>query len=595
MKISSRDISIFLILLALSSAFSFYNKNSVSPVIANYNSNPPSIEKAEYTSSTSANSNPLQKLIQKALRKTNIYPGKIYYAPPTGFIIKSMRIGHGSRPENEILFIKKCTVYINPLALFAQRRLSITLIFQGVRVKERIFAANGIICVESGKFLEFKGILPSFVENITIVDIKSYVARVGTLGDDFGETLGGVIKFDNNGISYLKLRMVYDNIVYKCRLNKVPFSDSIYIIKIDSNYIDLDAVTQISSKEIYFEKLTGNLFNTKINYTGTITNFLAPPKLKILFKGETLINLEKLIFLADKEKTYHILPKKLKIFIPFLMDTGNLIKNNNITGNILLKCMIRGNGPLIHKCDLDSDISSEFIIFKNHKLQNLKGTASMVNNTLHIPEIKATACGGKLSLKGDVKLYRTDLPYKFFIKLSDVKPALLFNTSSNNPIDNTGTLDYFLDINGNAASNDSISGDAKLNIKDSTIEALPLLKPFWQTAAEFINKSYNYTPSEFTGLNATFNISKGKILSRDFILYSKDMYLKARGIIDFYNNIDYNFEIRTRRIINRKNTTKDQWGMTNEVFNTGRLLAQGVFTGTLTHPEVNFIEHKNKP
>jgi uncharacterized protein involved in outer membrane biogenesis len=193
---------------------------------------------------------------------------------------------------------------------------------------------------------------------------------------------------------------------------------------------------------------------------------------------------------------------------------------------------------------LDGDLkfSSPLLHLSSFSLQNMQGTAKIVNGVLEFPNITASSFGGSASLKGRISSQQGQ-PVN--LKMSLSKANLKELSPSQGKIKVTQgvvTLNADLYTSGNSAFEyvKSLSGTTTLSVKDGVIRGFDLQKVSTQlgkmrnlaTALKLLNTSFEGGQTSFKSLDGTITIKEGIARITQMDLLAQGAHGTATGKIN---------------------------------------------------------------
>lgn len=198
---------------------------------------------------------------------------------------------------------------------------------------------------------------------------------------------------------------------------------------------------------------------------------------------------------------------------------------------------------------LDADIAlrAGSLVFRQYRVADARVEAKLDNGMLKVPVLQAKAWGGSLDANALADARASRIAVKAVATGVNVN-ALLKDVAAKDILEGTGRVSLDVDTTGRTVGElrSKLRGDAALNLRDGAVKGVNLAKALRQAKAaltlkqDAVEQARQTEKTDFSELNATFQIAEGVARNNDLDVKSPFLRLGGDGAIDIgRGRIDY--------------------------------------------------------
>ncbi|MGB2630652.1 MAG: AsmA-like C-terminal region-containing protein [Candidatus Omnitrophota bacterium] len=294
---------------------------------------------------------------------------------------------------------------------------------------------------------------------------------------------------------------------------------------------------------------------------------------------------------AATEKTLEINGKvetDIGKLLSFSGPIGSFIKNCKASGKIGSKIFMSLKTTEIRDYELNARIDSDQIMFNNIKVGDIHGGLYVKKGRLNVPSVTATLYGGTVSSNLEMDLHDKNLPFLFTLNMRDVEFGNMLRDAINDKVNVYGKLLIDLSLKGNAVDSSAFTGNGEIIITDADLGPMPILTPL-------LGNIYGYLQSFIPGMEkvtitsagATLDIRDRKIMSDDLVLWSEEVFITAKGHMDFNGTLDFTVE---NQLIQPEEEELDSWQgiFRRAITGFGKIISKAHLRGTIKKSKWEF-------
>jgi AsmA protein len=198
---------------------------------------------------------------------------------------------------------------------------------------------------------------------------------------------------------------------------------------------------------------------------------------------------------------------------------------------------------------LDAEVAlrAGSLVFRQYRIADARIEAKLDNGMLKVPVLQAKAWGGSLDANALADARASRIAVKAVATGVNFN-ALLKDVAAKDILEGTGRVNLDVDTTGRTVGElrSKLRGNAALNLRDGAIKGVNLAKTLRQAKAaltlkqDAVEQAKQTEKTDFSELNATFQIAEGVARNNDLDVKSPFLRLGGDGAIDIgKGRIDY--------------------------------------------------------
>ena len=197
--------------------------------------------------------------------------------------------------------------------------------------------------------------------------------------------------------------------------------------------------------------------------------------------------------------------------------------------------------------DAELALRAGSLVFRQYRVADARIEAKLDNGMLKVPVLQAKAWGGSLDANALADARASRIAVKAVANGVNVN-ALLKDVAAKDILEGTGRVNLDVDTTGRTVGElrSKLRGNAALNLRDGAVKGVNLAKTLRQAKAaltlqkDAVEQAKQTEKTDFSELNATFQIAEGVARNNDLDVKSPFLRLGGDGAIDIgRGRIDY--------------------------------------------------------
>ncbi|MDD4013212.1 MAG: AsmA-like C-terminal region-containing protein [Candidatus Omnitrophica bacterium] len=463
-------------------------------------------------------------------------------------------------PLDEVAFIDKLTLTIEPFTLIRNKRLTAIVDLSGFRKGDMVSHAQVKTMSRPAPTLDDISQL-GVLDSVSILDGELRLGKLnvrkilGDLGVRDGKVTTGKIDFVYKEKHYFLLFRAVDEDAKK------------YDLSFRADNLNLSCRISKEPGKAVIETLKGKFYIMRLDLRGELINPTSA-KSSMSLSGSVHSSLEDV----------RALPEGM----------GKFGREHELSGMIRSTLHLKAPEPDAAVLTASGTFFAENLKFDHLKMESAEAKWTIKNGRFTAPDVLSVLYGGRL--RGNLKVDIADayIPYRADISLKAMDFGAFLYDATKKKVNVYGTMDSEISLSGLAARPESVDGSGALHISDAGLGPMPIITPLlgnlYVSIEQYFPERYKVNIND---LSMSFNVRDRRLSTHDLKLLGRAFLVTAEGYMDFDGKIDFFLKNELREPVPDENSSW-QISLRNAISGMGKNLGRARVRGTFSDPQWSF-------